>query len=173
MDTGSILKILSSLFKRKAAYFDVIPCDHLDGIIIKQFPMFLVVNSRASDHSGEHWVALFMESKNSPMKFFCSYGLGIESYAKNFSNFAKRLNVPVIQNKKTLQSFNSNVCGQYAIYALHRFSIGCCLMSVYCNFSKNTKHNDRKVRNAVRQMSKHSQLCKHTSTNQCCTPFQM
>jgi hypothetical protein len=172
MDTGSILKILSRLFKNKVAYFDVIPCDHLDGIIIKQFPMLLVVNNRGSDHDGEHWVALFMESKTSPLKFFCSYGLGIESYAKNFSNFAIRLNVPVIQNKKCLQSFNSNVCGQYAIYALHRFSSGCCLMSLYCKFSRNTKSNDTKVRSFVKRMSKHSQSCKHTRSNQCCTPFQ-
>lgn len=173
MDTRSILKILSSLFKNKVVHFDVIPCDHLDAFIIKRFPMCLVVNNRASDHNGEHWVALFMERRSSPLKFFCSYGLGIESYANNFCKFAQRLNVSVIQNQKTLQSYNSSVCGQYAIYALHRLSSGCCLMSVYCNFTKNTKSNDTKVKVFVKKMSKHSQSCKNTTTNQCCTPFKL
>src|ERR1700679_1064610 len=113
MDTFTIHKILSRMFKRRQIYFDVIPCDHLNRINITQFPMCLVVNNRASDHDGEHWIALFMEKRNSPLKFFCSYGLGIESYSLNFRNFAYRLNVEVVQNKKVLQSFNTNVCGQY------------------------------------------------------------
>jgi hypothetical protein len=173
MDTATISRILSHLFRRRGMYFDVIPCDHLDVITITNFPMCLVVNNRASDHRGEHWVALYMESRNSPLIFFCSYGLGMESYAKNFSNFASRLNVPVIQNKKTLQSFNSTVCGQYAIYALHTFSSGCCLMSLYCRFSSDTKNNDIKVKTFVKKFSKYSKSCKNASINQCCTQFQV
>ena len=103
------------------------------------------------------------------MEFFCSYGVGIDYYSDYFKNFVRG---SVVENKKCLQSKNTNVCGQYAIYFLYKRLDGCCRMSLYCNFSDNKKKNDMLVNKFVRANNHllHGH-CKFLKINQCCTMF--
>ena len=143
MDTVQIYKILSGLFKNKKIQFDVLACDQLKSFKIKSYPLALVCNDEPSNESGHHWVALFIEGYGKPIEFFCSYGMGIQSYNHYFKDFAKRLKKDVIQNKVQLQSYHSNVCGKYAIYFLWKRVCKNTLMSVYCPFSKDVQKNDK------------------------------
>lgn len=172
MNTTQINSYLSSLFNRKRVCFNVIPSDYLDSIDIPYYPLCLVVNSEDSSSSGRHWIAFFRQDVNSDLIFFCSYGMGIESYSSYFINFAKRLNAKIIQNTKTLQSINSNVCGQYTIYFLYKMYYGCCLMSLYCSFSSNMRMNDSKVKNFVKRFKRINYNVKPNCVNQCCKLFK-
>jgi hypothetical protein len=145
MNTGEILGTLQCICRGKRIAFDCIPSDWLQQYRYSPYPYALVVNSKDSSHEGEHWLALY--SKNKITIFFCSYGLGIEAYGKYFEEFAT--NKVVIQNKIPLQSLNTKVCGEYALYFLTKMMKGSRLNSVYCGFSRNTRSNDFIVSNFV------------------------
>ena len=161
MNTIEIRKILTGLFQHRNIKFDVLASDELKTTTLKQYPIALVVNTKPSSHPGEHWTAIFIRSRNQPMVFFCSYGMGMESYSNDFSDFGK-LFKSIVQNKIQLQSLNSNVCGHFAIYFLWKQMNNVSLNSIYCGFSKDYHKNDKLVRDFVTQKNHLlSSFCKH------------
>jgi hypothetical protein len=175
METKQIYTALEKIFSGKRVDFNVIPCDYLSSLQVDTYPTCLVVNNKPSTHSGEHWLGMFMENPTSPLIFFCSYGLGIATYGKFFTNFVNNQRLQVIENNRTLQSINATTCGYYCIYFLYKMVNGCCLMSMYCTFSRNTESNDVKVKHFVRKHAKSNlegrniNLC---CVNQCCKSFK-
>jgi len=149
MDTHSIYNILYALFK-KSAQIAVLGADQLDSFQITKYPVCICVNNEPISKPGQHWVGIFIKNVYGPLEFFCSYGFGINHYATNFVNFAKRNNLNVEENRKCLQSLKSNVCGLYVIYYLYKRMIGCCPKAFYCNFSKNYVNNDKIVRRLIK-----------------------
>ncbi|KAF0147119.1 MAG: hypothetical protein FD143_3104 [Ignavibacteria bacterium] len=80
-----------------------------------------VVNIDPSCKPGKHWVALYRE-KDAPgqkqIEFFDSYGYPPTAY--NFESF---ICMSIISNTQCLQSYATNVCGQYCIlFLLLRFA---------------------------------------------------
>ena len=166
MNTEQIYKILTGLFCSVNVTYDVLACDELNSFNPKKYPIALVVNSKPSSHPGEHWVSLFSASSRSPINMFCSYGLGIEAYSQHFQDFVDRHGRGIIQNN-VLQSPNSAVCGQYAIYFLWKRVNSYTLASVYCNFSNDYGRNDRLVKQFLKnKLYLLNQKCKHCKINQ-------
>jgi hypothetical protein len=170
MDTLQIYSFLHNLCKNRDVSFDVIPCDGLETLKITKYPVLLVCNDQGHKEPGRHWTAFFITKKC--IEFFCSYGMGINYYNSYFKNFVK--NKIVLENKVQLQSEGTNVCGQYAIFFLYKRLKGCCRMSLYCNFSPDTRKNDRQVQKFVRINNHllHSNCTKQNDKiNQCCEDF--
>jgi len=174
MDTTTLKTFLRNMTRGcPRTLVDVIPCDGLDHLQISHYKeAYLIVNSKPSSHQGEHWVAMHLKRKSSGsfrIYFLCSYGLGIEFYGDHFKNFVH--GHETIQNTVQLQSRNSDVCGQYALFFLHSRKHGCCLMAIYCKFSHNTRINDNRVRRfAVLKQSLFQNKIRQ-EINQCCTRF--
>lgn len=163
MNTVQIYKILSGLFCPQTQY-DVLACDELDTFKLDKYPIALVVNNKPSTHQGEHWLSLFIQSGTSPVNMFCSYGIGIESYSHHFQDFVNRHGKGSTQNNVQLQSPNSDVCGQYAIWFLWKRVCGYSIASVYNNFSNDFKRNDRLVKqflaNKIYLLNRKCKYCK-------------
>jgi hypothetical protein len=177
MDTLTLYKFLKNMTRGRRAYVNVLPCDGLDNLKIETFPAYLIVNSKDSSHGGEHWISLYLRKSTGNktiLEFFCSYGLGIEYYASNFVNFAKRLVATVIENRVPLQSIGSNVCGSYALFFLYNRMKGHCQMSAYCNFSNDFHENDARIRRFIKLKTclfKNNCKLQKDLINQCCVKF--
>lgn len=175
MNTNEIFGFLHLLFKNKKCQYNVIPCNALDKIKIRRYPLYLVINSKPKGHPGEHWLAIYIQNVKSQINFFCSYGLTIRMYSDNFKKFATRLGRRrIYQNTKQIQAFNSIVCGQHCIHYLWKCSQNRSMLSVYCNFSSNFKRNDEIVKTFVNSKNHLFHECKHKNISniQCCTKFQ-
>ena len=173
MDSIELSVILRKMFARTKVNYSVVPCDGLNDIDWNRFPVAIIANNKNRYHDGEHWLAIWCECRHGPFYFFCSYGLGIRNYDPVFVRKAEELGMEVIENKRPLQSLGSTVCGSYCVYALHKFYKGCCLMSLYHNFSNDTRSNDRKVENYVKKFNQNSSKFYYKYKNQCCTPFEI
>jgi len=174
MDSEQLYSFLYNLFRGHHCYFDVIPADALDSVPLKKFPIYLIINNETSEYEGEHWVALYIRSRKEQLHFFCSYGLGLNFYNEYFHRIAKRIGKPIIENKKPLQSVGSDVCGHYAVYFLYKKYLGCCKMSIYCNFSANNAMNDRLVKNFVSNKNClfHKKCKFRNKVVQCCKKYK-
>ena len=170
MNTHQILGYLDCILSKQSCTYSVLPCNYLKKLKVSKYPLYLVVNTAPSSHSGLHWIAMYRASSKSPLIFLDSYGLDTSSYGKTFSSFVKSCNVKVIEADKRLQDFNSNVCGHYAIYFIYQlFRMGC-LKTLYNGFSNDPGKNDRKVKSFVRKRVCKTR-CKKPTLNQCCTKF--
>jgi hypothetical protein len=172
MNTEEIYKFLAEIFRKKHIYYNVIPCDYLNKIDYF-FPFCIVVNSDRSDMPGSHWIGLYCNNKNSSVVFVDSYGQGINFYDIVIKNFVESIGNGLIENRVPLQSWNSDVCGEYVIWFMYKLFNGCCLMTLYCNFGKNRILNDILVKKFVRSRLKyiHSNPKLMNNVNQCCKKF--
>ena len=171
MDSLELSTILQKLFGHTKVNYAVVPCDGLEDINWNHFPVAIIANNQSQKHAGEHWLAIWCESRRGPFHFICSYGLGIRSYDPVFLRTAEELHMDVVENTRPLQSLGATCCGAYCAYALYKFYSGCCLMSLYHNFSNDTKSNDRKVVNFVNRFLRNPSKFYYKYQNQCCTPF--
>jgi len=174
MNTNQLFNHMRKFCTRKHAQYGVIPCDMLNNLRIYKYPVCLIVNSDPSEKSGEHWLAIFIKNKSSPVEFYDSYGLGAGFYGSYFTNFATRLQRKIQENIQQLQSMNSNVCGNYALYFIYKRLLGHLPMSLYCNFSNDYKRNDEIVSKFLKfkcyLFQNNSQKCLQIVQN--CTPFR-
>ena len=108
MNTDEINWILSRNVGHK--FLGVFSADQFPEL--RNFPCCYVINTDPAHLPGKHWVAYYHSSPNSH-EFFDSYGQHPSSYLlSSYSNLT--------YNQKLLQSFTSNVCGQFCIYYLYR-----------------------------------------------------
>jgi hypothetical protein len=129
MNTSELYSCLHNMLKCHNVHFDVIPCDRLKNISYKK-TTFLIVNTDDSTKPGEHWVGIVI-NKNA-INFMCSYGVPMGAYGIHFENIARRLRRKILQRYKCIQSDNTNVCGQYALYYMYcKFKN----QNFYCSFS--------------------------------------
>lgn len=77
------------------------------------YPYSAVINTDKTGYPGKHWVAIYVQNKNT-IEYFDSFGevpnANISKYLMNFENIS--------MNKSKIQSLFSDVCGQYCIYFL-------------------------------------------------------
>ncbi len=108
---------------------------------LTRFPCCCIANTDNSSEKGEHWVAFWFESPES-CEFFDSYGFPPSTY-----NFTHNCNST---NTKSIQSFGSNVCGEYCLYYLYFKSHGQSLFHILSSFDSHTPDwNDHQVRRFV------------------------
>jgi len=168
MNTDDIYGHLDCFLKH--CTFAVIPCDLLNDLEVKSYPLYLVCNSEQSGDPGKHWLVLFQAFRGGPLLFIDSFGRSIDSYNEAFSKFAKFNSCRVIEGDRILQHLKSDVCGHYSIYFIHKlYRKNGCIGSIYHGFTHDTLRNDRKVVTFVKKL-----VCnplKSTAVSQCCTRF--
>jgi hypothetical protein len=150
METEEVEGHLTKLFQRQKCSYGVFACDELQKFQISVYPAAFVINNEISNYTGEHWVALFVPKRNGPVTFFCSFGLGLQTYSHHFEEFVKSHGGSYRQYEKRLQDFKSKVCGHYCIYFLYKLMKGYSLESIYRQFSNNAKLNDFNVSQFVK-----------------------
>jgi hypothetical protein len=175
MNTNEINNVLKLIVRNKAA-FSVVPCDLLYNVPLVRYPLCIIANTDDSSKPGSHWVTWFKASKCSPLEFFCSYGMSYSNYGTNFAKFPSRFqNVRVLERRIQLQSFNSQVCGQYALYFIARRIKKCNRDAFYSSFSPtDLKKNDKLVKRLVNLYNPlmHGGDCSYNKTHvQCCKKF--
>jgi hypothetical protein len=113
MDTIQLTSILQEALKNSRCYFGgVFPRDKLPKKF-EEYPVALVVNTDPSYKSGEHWVALYINSEND-YEYFDSFGLLPLTYELQMPN-------ATVVNKNTIQSLSSMTCGHFCVfYLVHR-----------------------------------------------------
>jgi len=169
MDTLQISKYLTRLAKGTKAQVEVIPCDGLQTLQIKTYPVLLCVNNMPSTHPGQHWLGIYIKSKASEIEFYDSYGMGIDFYDANFINFAKNLESTVLENLVPVQGNFQNSCGHFVIFFLWNRLRGCPRRTLYCKFSRDFSRNDRIVRQFVNRIFiRHSKSKFENKINQIC-----
>ena len=96
--------------------FDLFPLPHL--LSYPPHPstgICCIVNTDPSSKPGQHWVAFYRDLQKPPghIEFFDSYG-----HPPSFYSFSLPDNLKIQSNTHQLQSFSTNVCGQYCILFL-------------------------------------------------------
>lgn len=76
------------------------------------YPLCFIVNTDPVNKPGEHWVAVYADSKSS-VEFFDSYGLPVTAYPH-----IRGLQNTRSYNTVSLQSLLSQTCGHFCIYFL-------------------------------------------------------
>ena len=97
-------------------------------------PFALVANTASRRSSGEHWIAIFVNSKGEGI-FFDSYGFPPRFYSTKFENFLDKNTEIWHCNPMDLQSPISNVCGHYACYAILNLCRGVTLSQLISLFT--------------------------------------
>ena len=114
-------------------YLDAIDCFigtfPRDGIPVPdKLPKGYIINTHTSDLPGEHWVAIYIDSRGRG-QYFDSYGL-FPLY-NEFTEFLNDYCTSWNYNSRTFQSSNSSTCGLYCIF----FILFRCLGFSYCQFA--------------------------------------
>lgn len=104
-----------------------------------------IANTHTADKPGEHWVAYYYSDNT--LEFFDSYGNAPTALNMPYrTKFRKRL----IWNTKPLQSWNSDVCGQYCVYYLFKRCRNIPMCSITLAFNpSNAQANDYLVSDFV------------------------
>ena len=117
------------------------------------YPSCYIINNKPRHHSGEHWLALYYDSKGHA-DFFDAYG-NPPSYFK-LEAFVERTSTSWSYNSIRVQGFSSH-CGYYSlIYLLERSRNKS--HNFFSFFSKNFLLNDIKVDHYISLFSKHNTL---------------
>ena len=109
MQTDQISHILSG--DPMMCPYDVVAKDCLPEII-DTYPGAIVCNTHDADQPGEHWIAMYVDTKGYG-DYFDPYGL--EPQHIEFMNFMNEHCSEWAPNDRTLQSPMSTVCGQYCV----------------------------------------------------------
>ena len=117
-DELAITNILKSDSFTKMVFKDVLPSDCLPHEIRKK-PRGYILNTDPSNKPGSHWVAMYL-TEDGKGKFWDSYGQAPGFYSQNFTQFLGKHCGTFTWNRKILQAFSSDMCGQYTLFfALH------------------------------------------------------
>ena len=91
--------------------------NELENIQITGYPFCVISNESDFGTRGTHWVAIYFDVYGN-CDFFDSYG-GMPAH--DITRFIdKHTDSRVKMNRKQLQSYTSDVCGQYCIYFLSK-----------------------------------------------------
>lgn len=150
MDSKLIYRILTNDKRVKELNFlGVYPLD-LIPINALNHPCCLVVNTKPSNHPGEHWVCIVKTEENKGI-YFDSFGYP----PYNLPEIGTVLDscVEWSFNDTRLQSTFSTVCGQYCIFFLTHFAKGLCMEHIIhlINDSGDTHANDALIFNYIKR----------------------
>ena len=124
----------------KQIYAGVLARDELPDKV--KYPSCFIVNTKPRHHSGEHWLAIFYDSKGHA-DFFDSYG-NPPSFFK-LESFIERTSKSWSFNKIRIQGYSSFCCYYSLLYLLERARNTSHNFFSYLN--KNYELNDVKIYN--------------------------
>jgi hypothetical protein len=113
MNNIQINAILKKDKKSKKCYLGTFPIDKLPKIF--KYPTCFIINNQKSTEIGEHWLAVYFDSKKH-CYFFDSFGMHPTFY--NLTNYLKKKSIKINYNKLQLQSIFTEYCGYYCIIFL-------------------------------------------------------
>jgi hypothetical protein len=117
MNELQINKILRRHPRTRGVFIRCAPADKIP--ITDYYPYAAVLNTDKSSRSGQHWVAVYVPSKD-VVEYFDSYGdLPNEDIASYLCRYPE-----VKRSIQPLQSLFSNVCGQFCIYFVIQRCLG-------------------------------------------------
>ena len=120
-------------------------------------PFALVVNTDVAAEPGEHWLALYAPRYYFKIKMFDSFGLppNIYSFDPSLFHFSSRC----------IQSFDSKVCGHYALWFIYFRSRNYSFENTINNVDKN--FTDASAARKIYDLSR-SKLSHVHCSGQCC-----
>lgn len=181
MNTLELLRDLSKFACMKKCNFGVYASDELPKKNELVRPSLIIVNTKPSNHSGEHWCGFFFSSNSKKAEFFDSYG---RKPMADFKRFIEENSVSYIYNTKKLQSNFSSVCGQYTLLFLYFRCKNRSLNSFLNEFDIHTPEaNDKKILRMYAHLSRKIQTksfknqtgtgkCNIVTCNQTCVSLQ-
>jgi len=151
---------LDTLMKKEnhvAPFFEgVFAADTLPRSLHKR-PALLIANTDPITKPGQHWVAFYI-GKNGEGEFWDSYGM--PPIVPNHKKFLNRLCKKWTYNHTSLQSLDSEVCGEYCVlYLVHRahgYSLHTFRKKLFCS---DTEKNDQVVRQHFKRMFGYKKKC--------------
>lgn len=134
MNTLQIKRAITGL---KVNSLGVYAADRIPRVF--SLPAAIVANTDTSDKPGTHWIAIYID-QNGDGKYFDSYGVGpiIPYHIDRIRRNCKRYE----WNDQQIQSFDSQVCGEYCIMFLHYMCSGYSLRTFMRLFGGDTYKND-------------------------------
>jgi len=137
MNNYKLEEALSVLLARTNIPYHVIAANH--HVSLKRYPTAIIQNTEEHyvPNDGKHWIAWFVTSPTT-CEFFDSYGNSLSHYDK-LQPPVKKI---VKQNCKSLQSYDSYVCGQYCLMFLYFRAMGKSYEKFLDNFVNNRFYND-------------------------------
>lgn len=143
------LQLLKGLKGVAAPSTGVYPADRIP--IRWPRPFAMIANTDNHNQSGTHWIAMYLVKNG--------YGVYLDSFGQppmiRHHHHRLRLNSKnFVWNKKSLQSFNSTVCGHYCLMFLHYMCRGYSLQSFCDLFADNYFANDNIVRKFQKKIMK-------------------
>ena len=120
------IEVQEALKKIPSVHVGVYPADRIPKIWSK--PTAFVINTKNHDHPGEHWVAVYVDRTGRAI-FFDSYGQ--QPVIPSIIQRLRRNCIFYKYNKKQIQSFESDVCGQYCFF----FSTVCVSVLICVNLT--------------------------------------
>lgn len=150
MNSSEIYQALACLLPKNEIPFYIASADTLRSLTKNStYPYVVIQNTDRADEPGWHWVSWFVHSINDA-EWFDSYGLPPRIY-KDIEWPAKNV---IAENCRSLQSINSDVCGQYCVYFAYLRIIGLSYENFMSSFKVRSKSNDAMVRKFVNNISK-------------------
>ena len=115
-----------------------------------KYPSCLIINNQKSHQKGEHWLAVYYNSKKKAT-FFDSYGFSPTKYHLN--SFIQKTSNTIEYNKMQIQSIFSPYCGLYCVLFLLFLARGKSLDYFLKLFKKNTLLNDKLIEKMIKKYS--------------------
>ncbi len=151
MEGHEIENILNNSPGVKDIFRGVYSSDTLPKINKNEFyPCGFISNTDKADEPGEHWVAYFIESKNSLPEYFDSFGL--PPLNKDLMSFLP--DEKFKYSDKCIQNILSSFCGYYAIYFILFRSNNYSYENILKHFKEDTKLNDSYVNEFIQNLIK-------------------
>lgn len=144
MNTLQIQMILTTDKETKKKFLGVFPRDKLPKKI--PYPSCLVFNTDNSNNPGQHWLALFYDSKRN-CEFFDSMGFDPSFY--NLEVYIKKTSRKVSYLKRPLQSIFSTFCGYYCVLYILLRCRGKSIFNFSKIFSKDSQKNDKFIKKMI------------------------
>jgi hypothetical protein len=111
MNTGQLLETLVADRQVSKMQFHVGPCNRPPPSV--RYPAAIITNTDPQGKSGQHWVAIFYDSKGDA-EYFDSYGAAPSS-VPDIDAFFHRYGKNHKYSSAMLQGLASAVCGQYCV----------------------------------------------------------
>lgn len=103
----------------KRRVMGVYAMDRLPDARKRETPYGLIANIDGHEKSGTHWIAMYFTEKDG--EFFDSYGHPPGFFSTRFATYLSRNAPTTAHNDKKIQSYYSDVCGEYCVmYLLYR-----------------------------------------------------
>ena len=119
------------------SFIDVVPCDRIPNY--SKLPASMIINTDKHNQKGEHWVGIYVSTKNIGY-YFDSYGL--PPINKEINDYLNRNTNGWKFNQRPIQGLDSNKCGQFSVLFIILKTIGYTLNQITNLFTENYKNND-------------------------------